>query len=59
MTRVIASVKRIWDEMDYAQRRSFELKTGVPVVKRQPRRRLTGSVEELEALYGFKSLERD
>jgi hypothetical protein len=58
MTHVIASAKRLWNELDYAQRRSFELKTGVPVVKRQPRR-LTGSVEELEALYGFESLERD
>ena len=58
MTRVISSAKRIWDEMDYAQRRSFELKTGVPVLKSAQRRRLTGSVEELEALYGFKSLER-
>jgi BMFP domain-containing protein YqiC len=58
MTRVISSAKRIWNELDYAQRRSFELKTGVPVVKADRRQRLTGSVEELEALYGFKSLER-
>ena len=40
MTRVITSAKRIWDELDYAQRRSFELKTGVPVVKPGQRRRL-------------------
>lgn len=29
-------VRRIWRELDYAQRRSFELQTGVP--SRAPRR---------------------
>jgi hypothetical protein len=46
MTRVITSAKRIWDELDYAQRRSFELKTGVPVVKPGQRRRPADTVDE-------------
>jgi hypothetical protein len=29
--RVIASARRIWRELDYAQRRSFELLTGISV----------------------------
>jgi len=58
MTRVITSVKRIWDELDYAQRRSFELKTGVPVVKPGQRRRRRGTVDELDALDAFEASER-
>jgi hypothetical protein len=49
MTKVISSAKRIWNELDYAQRRSFELKTGVPLVKPEQRERPRGSIAELEA----------
>lgn len=59
MTTVIASVKRIWDELDYAQRRSFELRTGVPVLPVDRRPRLRGTVEELEALYAFEAPDQD
>ena len=42
-------VKRVWAEMDYAQRRLFEIRTGVPAVDRdQP---TPTSVDDLEALY--------
>jgi hypothetical protein len=30
----ITSIKRIWRDVDYLQRRSFELKTGVPMLRR-------------------------
>jgi hypothetical protein len=59
MTNVISSAKRIWNELDYAQRRSFELRTGVPLVKPEERRRLRGSAEELEELYALDSDARD
>jgi hypothetical protein len=55
MTRIIASARRIWDDFDYLQRRSFELKTGVPVVKGGRRPRFRGTVEELEALYAAET----
>jgi hypothetical protein len=34
MTNTIASIKRIWTDVEYLQRRSFELRTGVPMVRR-------------------------
>jgi hypothetical protein len=37
VARTFATVKRIWRELDYAQRRSMEIRTGVPV--RGPRQR--------------------
>jgi BMFP domain-containing protein YqiC len=58
MTNVLSSAKRIWNELDYAQRRSFELQTGVPLVKPEQRERLLRSVEELEALYALDAAER-
>ena len=30
-------VRQIWSELDYAQRRLFEIRTGVPVVDRDQR----------------------
>jgi BMFP domain-containing protein YqiC len=58
MTSVIASAERIWNELDYAQRRAFELTSGVPLVKPEQRKRLRGSVEELEALYALDASDR-
>jgi hypothetical protein len=40
-------MKRVWSEIDYAQQRLFEIRTGVPVIER----RKAETVEELEALY--------
>jgi hypothetical protein len=48
--RVVKRLKRLWGELDYAQRRSFELQTGVPVGTGR-RRRISRSVDELERLY--------
>jgi BMFP domain-containing protein YqiC len=54
MTKVISSAKRIWNELDYAQRRSFELKTGVPLVKREQRE----TIAEREAQHELDAAER-
>jgi hypothetical protein len=40
--RRINRAKRIWAELDYAQRRSLELQTGVPMGARENRSRLGG-----------------
>lgn len=37
ITRTIHRVKAIWSEMDYAQRRMFEIRTGIPTDPRPPR----------------------
>ena len=46
----VRRLKRLWSELDYAQRRSFELQTGVPAGtgRRTP---ISRSVDELERLY--------
>lgn len=46
----VARVRDTWAELDYAQRRATELRTGVPLVDR-PVRRVARSVEDLESLY--------
>ncbi|HWD76949.1 MAG TPA: hypothetical protein VG371_17560 [Solirubrobacteraceae bacterium] len=42
--------RRTWSELDYAQRRLFEIRTGVEASGSHPRRR-HGGIEELERLY--------
>lgn len=37
MNSKLHSIRKIWSEMDSAQRRLFEIRTGVPVTRR-PRR---------------------
>ena len=51
--RAIRRLAQIWTEMDYAQRRLFEIRTGVPAPTRP------ASVAELEAIYarGERSLD--
>jgi hypothetical protein len=47
--RVFGRLKRLWGEMNYAQRRSFELRTGVPAgAAGHPH--ISRSVDELERL---------
>jgi hypothetical protein len=48
--RVIRRIKQVWDELGYAQRRMFEIRTGVPV-RPNERPKISRSVEELERLY--------
>lgn len=55
-TRSNASrVRKLWNQLKYANRRSFEIRTGVPVLRPEERPRLRGSVsvEELEALFAW------
>jgi hypothetical protein len=34
MKSTLHSIKKVWSEMDNAQRRLFEIRTGVPVARR-------------------------
>ena len=47
----IERVKRAWADMDYAQRRLMEIRTGVPVGAAGKTADQQGSVEELEERY--------
>jgi hypothetical protein len=49
--RTISRVKRIAAELDYAQRRLLEIRTGVPFTRPQERRAGRPTVEELERLF--------
>lgn len=50
--RIVRRVNRLRSELGYAQRRMFEIRTGVPVPARthEPRR-ISRSVDELDRLY--------
>ena len=48
--RLVRRFKLVWSELAYAQRRSFELQTGVPTGARN-RFKISRSVDELERLY--------
>lgn len=40
MTNRLEELKQIWQELDYAQRRSLEIRTGIPgLLRRRPRRK--------------------
>jgi hypothetical protein len=49
--RAIASVRRLWSELDYAQRRALEIKTGVSLTTPGERPGFRRRMEELERLY--------
>jgi hypothetical protein len=48
--RGIDRAKRIWAELDYAQRRSMELRTGVPMGAAERRARIGRNFDELSRL---------
>ena len=54
--RIIAWLRETWDEMDYAQRRMFEMRTAIPSL-RVPS--VSSEVDELEALYALPSCDRE
>ena len=56
--RMIAGARHAWAEMDYAQRRMFELRTGISL---PPARhgRARPRIEDLEALYALAARELD
>ncbi len=50
--RMMRRIRRTWSELDYAQRRMFELRTGVKAIPLQPWPDIPwANVSELEALY--------
>jgi hypothetical protein len=58
-SRSIARVRRLWAEMEYAQRRLFELRTGLLVRQTPGRAHVRPQIEELEALYALEAHEPD
>ncbi len=54
--RIVGRATQIWAELDYAQRRLLEIRTGIPQLTRQERP-TAGSVSELEALYALEQRE--
>jgi hypothetical protein len=49
--QAVTRVRRIWNELDYSQRRLFEVRTGVAVTGQSSRPRDHHSVQTLEDLY--------
>ena len=49
--RAITSVRRMWAELDYAQRRLLEIRTGIPFGTERMHTRKRAEIDELEALY--------
>jgi hypothetical protein len=50
-----ARISEIWAELSYAQRRSFEIQTGVPVgARRKAPRSRARTVAELERLWAIE-----
>jgi hypothetical protein len=52
--RAISRARRIWSELDYAQRRLFEIRTGVRATAPEMRASVRRQVEELERLYAYE-----
>jgi hypothetical protein len=48
--KLAVRARRTWNELDYAQRRLFELRTDLEAGGTQPRRR-RATIEELDHLY--------
>ena len=49
--QTISRVKRIAAELDYAQRRLLEIRTGVPFTRPEERRARRPTVQELEQMF--------
>lgn len=49
--RIISRVRRAWGEMSYANRRAFELRTGMRASAPNSRARARREIEILNALY--------
>jgi hypothetical protein len=55
-SRMVAWIRRSWAEIDYAERRMFELRTGTSLLMTTPR---PARIEELEALYALEARESE
>jgi hypothetical protein len=52
--RTIKRLRRTWSELDYAQRRLMEIRTGLELSSGRDRRQLATTVAELEQLYALE-----
>jgi hypothetical protein len=52
---LIRWLRHEWAEINYAQRRLFEIKTGLPVLTDAPTPDQQSLIDELEALYSLPS----
>ena len=50
-SHTIRRIKQNWAEMDYAQRRMFEIRTGIPVTPEGTRVQARAESHELEVLF--------
>lgn len=49
--KAVTRIRRLWNELDYSQRRLFELQTGIAATGPTSRRRNDHQIELLEDLY--------
>ena len=54
LRRIFSRVTQTWAELDYAQRRLLEIRTGIPNLTPPKRPGISQSVSELEALYALE-----
>jgi hypothetical protein len=54
LRRIFSRVTQTWTELDYAQRRLLEIRTGIPNLTPPKRPRISRRVSELEALYALE-----
>jgi hypothetical protein len=50
ITRITRQVRRTWGELQYAQGRSFEVTTGIPVTPKGKREMARAEIGELETM---------
>ena len=48
--RLLRRLRQVWSELDYAQRRAFEIRTGIPL-RAEKRPRISRTIDELERLF--------
>lgn len=53
-SRTIGRIKQIWSEFDYAQRRLFEIRTGIPSIAPEKGPMARDQIDELERLYAYR-----
>lgn len=56
--QTIKRIRRTWSELDYAQRRLMEIRTGLELTKPDERRDVATTAEELEQLYALEETPR-
>lgn len=53
MRHIVNRIRDIWSELDYAQKRMFEIQTGVTVLESTRRRRREAEIARLEQRLGY------